>query len=187
MLAALLLAQRQQSRLGLTLLLFHLFEALSPRCDRCLTRRVVGAPALRRLDALPLCTFCCLPLPNSMLCRFLLQRENRRTLGEQDPTILEVNVRIRKSPITLGEIAGMAGLPLGHKLLMQPLQLLALLLLELQLLLPVNFLLRALQKQIENLLAPLRLGGEGKGEKSYNDKASEVPHRVAPCNEERRV
>jgi hypothetical protein len=69
--------------------------------------------------------------------------------------IVGVHKVIPERLVTVGDLAAVTSMPVGYELLLQLLQLLALLLLPLALLLALQLLLCSLQEQIEDLLTSL--------------------------------
>jgi hypothetical protein len=116
---------------------------------------------------------------------FSLIGEDRLALGKQYLAVPAAHVRVGERGVAGNMVAAMAGAPVRHELLIQPFQLSALLTLELELLLAIDLLLSALQKEVENLLTALRGGRGRKGKTGCNNKKNQPDHDSPPCNEDK--
>ncbi|NJO32571.1 MAG: hypothetical protein HC869_04975 [Rhodospirillales bacterium] len=133
------------------------------------------ALALRGFDALPMRPF----------RRFLFGRNNPTAPGEHGLAIVEADVGVGQRRITGSHIAAVTGVPLRDELLIQAFELSTLLALKVALLLAVDFLLGALQEEIENLLSALRSGREGECQYECKPKQKQAQHGVPPHDDRR--
>jgi hypothetical protein len=141
----LLHAQEHQLGFRLALLLLGLLGAAPLPFGLGLLPRQLFALALFGRKAFAVCA----------LGSLALLGEDRLALGRQYLAVPAAQVGVGERGVAGSMVAAMAGAPVRDELLIQAFELAALLALELELLLAVDLLLRALQEEVENLLAPL--------------------------------